>query len=622
MSLFARLLALSASTAVLPASAGWVWERLDEPSPPSQFGHATAYDRHRGVLIVCSGYTYYTESQGYVIDPSLWEWDGNLWKRIPEATLPQAVSGSAMAFDSKRGVSVLFGGQDRDGTPTDRTFERRDGAWTEIVTNQRPPARNGHAIAFDEGRGVIVMFGGNPWEGLGDTWEYDGADWRLVSTTGPSPRYYCAMAYDSARGKVVLHGGLSGPFERAHSDTWEWDGGAWKKIAAEGPALCQHSLSYDSNRNVSVLFGGGSTYFERSGQTWELNGSAWLQREISGPLPRASHGAAVEPATGHILMFGGRATGRRYRDLWRYDGQTWTNDDPAPPAYRGSSMAFDRARGNIVHFGGTIGYVGSDLALQGTTWIYEAGAGWRQALPLISPPARERASMAYDEAHQQVVLFGGRRPGRSEQWFGLNDTWLWNGSDWRKSNVAGTRPPFAGRIWFDTNRHAVIMLSGRSADPQRWALWTWDGARWSELRSPVPLDSYYYDAAYDRTANVAVFRDSRNGTYTWNGSSWNHVYVADIDQRFSGVFVFDEAAGKIVNYGGLEEFGSSQRDAMVWDGVAWKRLRPQDPGARHSAAETYDPALNRTIVFGGESSAYGGIDFEYYDDTWALHWTP
>jgi hypothetical protein len=63
-------------------------------------------------------------------------------------------------------------------------------------------------------------------------------------------------------------------------------------------------------------------------------------------------------------------------------------------------MAYDAAHGNVVNFGGSVG--GSR---GGDTWIWD-GTNWTQLSPLNSPPARASHSMADDEAHGQVVLFG------------------------------------------------------------------------------------------------------------------------------------------------------------------------------------------------------------------------
>jgi hypothetical protein len=79
-------------------------------------------------------------------------------------------------------------------------------------------------MAYDSERGVTVLFGGyDVYSGpvFGDTWEWDGTTWTQQSNTGPSKRYDHAMAYDVARGVTVLFGGDSG---HSLGETWEWDG--------------------------------------------------------------------------------------------------------------------------------------------------------------------------------------------------------------------------------------------------------------------------------------------------------------------------------------------------------------------------------------------------------------
>ena len=182
--------AIAASNAV----ADWRWERLDKPSPPSMYGHSMVYDSLRDRLVVYGGATYYTESQGTHRHPFLWEWDGEIWHLIRSSVLPEDVTFGAMAFDSRRSVTVHFGGI--SSSELNSTFEWDGATWTEVQTRSRPPHRHSHSMVYDDGRGVTVVFGGaEGYSPYGDTWEYDGSAWRLVSTSGPPPRYAAAMTY-------------------------------------------------------------------------------------------------------------------------------------------------------------------------------------------------------------------------------------------------------------------------------------------------------------------------------------------------------------------------------------------------------------------------------------------
>src|SRR5262249_35861277 len=204
-----------------------------------------------------------------------WEWDGAAWTQR-RATDPAWRSCHAMAWDSAREVSVLFGGFN------DETWERDGTSWTRrMVTG--PEYRYWHAMAFDAPRGVPVLFGGKNYDrSFSDTWEGDGTNWTRRIVTGPSPRLLHAMAYDAARGVTVLFGGVSDYCFRgctSFSDTWEWNGTSWAQRIVHGPSpRVAHHMAYDAVRGVTVLYGGDS-----SDETWEWDGTSWTRRSATGP---------------------------------------------------------------------------------------------------------------------------------------------------------------------------------------------------------------------------------------------------------------------------------------------------------------------------------------------------
>src|SRR5207244_114050 len=65
------------------------------------------------------------------------------------------------------------------------------------------------------------------------------------------------------------------------------------------------------------------------------------------------------------------------------------------------------------------------------TWAWD-GTTWPEPRPAHTPSARQGAAMAYDAAHQQIVLFGGSNNASG----GLGDTWTWDGSDWTEQSPA------------------------------------------------------------------------------------------------------------------------------------------------------------------------------------------
>jgi hypothetical protein len=128
-------------------------------------------------------------------------------------------------------------------------------------------------MAYDSRRGSVVLFGGEAGDNslLRDLWEWDGGAARWINRT-PSPlpaiwpeaRSTHALAYSAARGRVVLFGGVG-----ANADTWEWDGvtGLWQVYRATTsstssgsplwpPPRAEHALTYDPVRGAVLLFSG------------------------------------------------------------------------------------------------------------------------------------------------------------------------------------------------------------------------------------------------------------------------------------------------------------------------------------------------------------------------------
>jgi len=178
-----------------------------------------AYDSARGKVVLFGG----AYSDGYLSDT--WEWDGTNWALRSPATSPSARSGAAVAYDSGRGRIVLFGGfNGMNGTNYSYdTWEWDGSSWTQRNPTASPPQRHQAGIAYDSARGVTVLFGGYSGSNYyADTWEWDGTHWlQRLPATSPPLRQGPGMAYDSVRARTVLFGGLS---TVRLSDTWEYPG--------------------------------------------------------------------------------------------------------------------------------------------------------------------------------------------------------------------------------------------------------------------------------------------------------------------------------------------------------------------------------------------------------------
>ncbi len=551
-----------------------------------------------------------------VTEGKTWEWDGNSWM-LRATTGPASRSGHAMAYDSARGVTVLFG-----GTYFDDTWEWDGVTWTQrSVTG--PSVRYGHAMAYDSTRARVVLFGGNitsiPFYS-GQTWEWDGNAWLLRSAFGPSGRGYHKLAYDSSRGIIVLFGGYGlggGPTAAPLGDTWEYNGTSWTlRSASSLGSRYGHAMTFDAARARVVLFGGDNNS-SVLGDTWEWDGTSWIQRLIAGPPARSGHAMGYDSVRGKAVLFGGNDRISLLGDTWEYDGLTWVFRGASAPGRRHShAMAYDSTRRITVLFGG------ANNASLGDTWEWN-GTSWTPRF-VTGPPRRDGHAMAFDPSRSRVIVFGGRSAITSIQY--LNDMWEWDGATWSQVTPTGTLPPpRAGHAMaYDTYRNRLVIFGGNNG-ANLGDTWEWDGAAWTQLamggNSPAPRA--FHSMVFDIARGYAVLFGGAPGpfptfdddTWAWNGSSWTLLSTGDADpslKRQNSAMVYDSNRGRIVMYGGFG--GLISTATWEWNGTSWARVFNEGPPYRYSHAMAFDSSRGKVVLFGGRNPI--GQNSPPLGDTW------
>ena len=197
------------------------------------------------------------------------------WTKLSESG-PEARSDAAMAFDTTRKRTVLFGGQSTVVGHLNDTWEFDGENWTQ-QEDIGPPARRGHCMAYDGPGTRVILFGGLDANDntLNDTWAWNGSGWVQVAEFGPQPRLNACLA--AAGGSLILFGGVSSQRQDADAqvfgDTWEFDGKRWtqRQDIGAGPLL-SGGMVFDSGRNRVVLFGG---LVEVPGQAAITSGLTW-----------------------------------------------------------------------------------------------------------------------------------------------------------------------------------------------------------------------------------------------------------------------------------------------------------------------------------------------------------
>jgi Kelch motif len=287
--------------------------------------------------------------------------------------------------------------------------------------------------------------------------------WARQTLEGQPPaRKGGTMAYDASHQVTLLFGG------GGLNDTWFWDGSSWSEQhpVVSPPARTSACMAYDSLQQNILLFGGVSTSGLPLNDTWTWDGQTWMQhRPIVSPEARCGAVMAYATVQQTMLLFGGEIlegrTGRLLNDTWTWDGAQWSQQSGmvAPAERLGASLAYDEARQEMLLFGGT-----AASTVYADTWTWSS-QGWQERFPLNSPTARSWSSMVYDASGQQIVLIGGSALASTPLSNGLNDTWQWDGSNW--SLLSNTSAPTGGyhSAAYDSSQQMLVLYASTSSKP-------------------------------------------------------------------------------------------------------------------------------------------------------------
>lgn len=509
------------------------------------------------------------------------EWDGLAWRERATLTPAPARIGALACFDTVRGRTVLFGGftgsNVGSGTPWDSSLWEYDGAdWRSRPTANGPSGRHLHAMAYDSRRGVLVLYGGAPPGQAGghETWEWDGTTWTLAATVGPTANIYAAMAYHASRDNVVLFGGADANafVPVLLNETWTWDGTTWTQRAPAVSPMRRsgHAMTFDPTKGRVLMFGGPDS------QLWEWTGLDWIPGP-SAPAPRSDHGMATSHAGRTMLLGGFDAAGttvdlQSFGDTWMLERGRWRQATASGPTQRGYAMlTYDNLRDRVVLAGGS-------STNHRHTWEWD-GVRWFEIAAPVEPPLFGLAKACFDSQRGVVVQFGGFLG------FGTPtaSTWEWNGATWTSPTPAQSPPSrFRHAMVFDSARGVAMLFGGTGATAILGDTWLWDGVNWTQAATTGPTPRHSPMMAYDvlraRTVLFGGFDQASlpgpaNDTWEWDGVAWQQRFPsASPAPRWDPVMAYDLPRAVTVLVGGASTATGAfvpLREVWEWDGTNW-----------------------------------------------------
>lgn len=288
----------------------------------------------------------------------------------------------------------------------------------------------------------MILFGGMQ-PITSDTWEYD-ANYRVWKQLGPEnqgsvpdPRCHHTLVSNSTNENIVLFGGFS--FVGRFNDVWRFDPDSelWLELLPTGLAplpRCLHTAVHIGSRNEMLMYGGvqgggnaSGDYFEDT-YVLDLANNEWILVNASGPgklRGAISFYSTVEDA---VYLWGGKQVGPYPTTLWRFDvdQRVWEAVPTAgdvPPGREDPAFFWDDTRQELHIFSGRNDNLAE--ALLNDEYKLDLATTMWQALSVEgAPPARWRASVAFDPATSMGVMFGGWTDFGGQDAF--NDTWMYD----------------------------------------------------------------------------------------------------------------------------------------------------------------------------------------------------
>ena len=402
------------------------------------------------------------------------------------------------------------------------------------------------------------------------------------------------MAYHHGRQRMVaissMYPGSSG----------EWDGTQWYPVPyPQGLSHCGvPTFDHGSGR---VIVTGGDGSLGNLGQLFGFSGTAWLPE----PTPPGQISARTLPiglGNGDLVLAGQSGNWRRRSGQWTFFPPPLTPSVSTSLTTGETVLEVDAARSRLVA-------VGRQHTM---TW----DGLWEIASPATLPTPRYSASLTFDAARQDTILFGGFTslllafPSAP-----LADTWRWSGFDWvLLQPLTNPQPRFHHATAFDALRGLVVLFGGHDTSSVFDDTWTWDGIDWLLANPPTRPSArarhrMAFDAARGRT--VLSGGNADNGhmmtstlaltdTWEWDGTTW---VLAATTGSPNAPIAFDGLLGRVVSF--------PATGPVSWSGTAWEPLAVDAPGAPPwwlvadpvrgrllSSAGTYGPTPAAAQVYG------------------------
>ena len=255
---------------------------------------------------------------------------------------------------------------------------------------------------------------------------------------------------------------------------------------------------------------------------------------------------------------------------------------------------------------------------------------WIIKNPSTKPPGRVGARMVFDQARDQVIMFGGT----TQIGTVYDDTWTWDGSNWTKLNVSGPVKRAYHSMAYDSYRQVSVVFGGAQTGAMMFHdTWEWNGSQWTQVATTGPLSRTFSSLAYmgldgPRGGLGEVLfggqldgdhdYDSATDTQNWDGDLWSQYFPTNSPSaRYASSMDLFEDYSYPYLFGGQDRLFTSQtNDLWYFDGGSWNQISQSGswPGARSLCYFIYNPDRHTMTLFSGHNARWIDYPFQWVED--------
>jgi len=224
-----------------------------------------------------------------------------------------------------------------------------------------------------------------------------------------------------------------------------------------------------------------------------------------------------------------------------------------------------------------------------------------------SPGARWGHVLIYHNTSGNILLFGGKNK-QSGQF--LNDTWIWEGKEWKKIDVPGPSARGFCAITFHKVRNTILLHGGRGNDGVTYSdLWEWNGTNWYQIEKNSSFKADHHQIVYLEDQNKILAFGGWNGeningdTWLWF-DKWEQLEIPSPPKRGAFSMVYNKKENNVILFGGLWLNGQ-YADLWKWSDKEWLPMGgPYDNSSLDHHSMIFDTRLQQIIGFGGKNYRY------------------